>query len=126
MIGNDGIETYMDRLGLSYETIEDGLWVVNDGDGQLVVHHDAPLVVFRAKLLEAPAQSNEALFRRLLELNATEMITAAYGIEGEAVVVVASLQSENLDFNEFEGAIDALSLAMTEHRDEIAALAGKE
>ncbi len=126
MIGNDGIETYMARLGLSYETLEEGLWVVNDEDGQIVIRHDAPLVVFRAKLLPVPENGRVELFRRLLELNATEMITAAYGLEGDAIVAMASLQSENLDFNEFEGAIDALSLAMTEHRDEIAALAGKE
>ena len=126
MIGNDGIETYMDRLGLAYEAVEDGLWLISDEDGQIVVHHDDPLLVLRVKLLGAPAAGREALFQRLLELNATEMITAAYGLEGDAIVAVASLQSENLDFNEFEGAIDSLSLAMTEHRAEIAALAGKE
>ena len=44
----------------------------------------------------------------------------AYGIENESVVLVDSLQSENLDMNEFQAAIDSLSLAVHNHHDVLA------
>ncbi len=115
MITNEDIERYLDRASLAYDTVEDGLWVISDDNGKIVVNHDAPVIVFRAKLMDVSDTNQEALFKRLLELNASEMITAAYGIEENAVVVVASLQSENLDYNEFQGAVDSVTMAMATH-----------
>lgn len=122
MIDNATIESYLVRLGTPYEELEEGLWVIADDDGQIVVRHEAPIIVFRAKLADGPKDGKLALFERLLQLNAAEMITAAYGLEGDAIVVVASLQSENLDWNEFQGAVDSLTFALTAHRPELAPL----
>jgi len=120
MITNDHIESYLDRLGAAYDRVDEGFWVVNDDDGKIVVRHDDPIIVFRIKLMDVPEGSNrEALFTTLLELNASEMVTAAYGLEENAIVAVASLQSENLDYNEFHGAVDSLTIAMTEHIEKI-------
>lgn len=119
MIDNDHIETYLNRLGTPYDEIEEGFWVIRDEDGQIVVRHDPPVIVFRAKLADVPKNGREALFQRLLKLNATEMISGAYGLEDDSIVIVASLQSENLDFNEFQAAVDSLTLAMTTHAPEL-------
>ena len=124
MISNDHIESYLDRLGAAYDRVDDGLWVIQDDDGKIVVRHDDPIIVFRIKLMDVPDGSNrEGLFAKLLQLNAGEMVTAAYGLEENAIVAVASLQSENLDYNEFHGAVDALTIAMTEHIHTIRAAA---
>jgi hypothetical protein len=113
MIDNDKIESYLHRLGTPHDEVEDGFWVIRDDAGQIVVHHEPPVIVFRAKIADAPATGREALFERLLELNANDMLVGAYGLEGDAIVVVATLPSENLDYNEFLAAVDALQMAMT-------------
>lgn len=123
MISNEDIESYLVRTEQAYDPVEEGLWVIDDPHGKIVIHHAPPIIVFRVKLMDVPGGTPTALYRRLLELNASEMITAAYGVEEGAVVAVASLQSENLDYNELQGALDSISLAMTEHRDELVRLA---
>jgi hypothetical protein len=42
------------------------------------------------------------------------MIHGAYGIEGESIVLIDTLQSEHLDFSEFQASLDALLLASTQ------------
>jgi hypothetical protein len=118
MASKEDIESYLVRLGLPSQEVGDGMWVVRDvGDDSMnmVVHLQPPLVVFRVKLMELPQEGGERLMRKLLELNATDMVSGAYGIEGSSVVCVETLQSENLDYNEFLAAVDSLQVAMTEH-----------
>ena len=47
------------------------------------------------------------------------MVSGAYAIENGAVMALETLQSENLDYNEFQAAIDGLTLAITEHYEEL-------
>ncbi len=114
------LEGYLIRSGLEYESVEEGLWIIHDEVDHIdniVIRYSPPIVVFRVKLMEVPEdpEAQRALYRRLLELNATEMVAGAYGLEGNAVIASETLQSENLDYNEFEAAIDSLSLAISEH-----------
>lgn len=114
----EDIESYLVQLGLPYETVKEGLWVIHDEEnrvGKIVVACDPPIVVFRVKVMEVPPTNREALFRRLLELNATDLVHGAYGIEGESIVLIDTLQLENLDFNEFQASIEALELAVSGH-----------
>ena len=116
----DLIEGYLVRSNIPYDTIGEGMWVVHDEVDQvdnIVITLAPPVVMFRVKLMELPENEAEraALCRKLLELNASSMIAGAYAIEGQAVVAVETLQSENLDINEFQAAIDGLTLAITEH-----------
>ena len=71
-----------------------------------------PVLVFRVKVMEIPRHHREELFRTLLELNATEMMHGAYGIEGESIVISDALQMENLDYNEFAATVDDITLAV--------------
>jgi len=112
------LERYLLELGQPYEEIADGIYMVNDDEVDnvdIIIMWAPPLVVFRVKLLDLGTGDHSQLLRRLLELNATEMVAGAYGLEGEAVVVVDSLQSENLDYNEFRASIDSLVMAITVH-----------
>jgi hypothetical protein len=114
------IESFLIQGGVAYDTVEDGLWVVHDDVDQvdnIVVRHSPPIVVFRVKLMEVPTDPKacQALFKKLLELNAGQLLAGAYGLEGNAVVLTETLQSENLDYNEFQAALDGMALAVTEH-----------
>jgi len=112
----EDLESFLVRAGLPYEAVQPGLWLVQLGDyGRLAVSIAGPVVAFRVKVLDAPKQGREELFRTLLQLNTTEMVHGAFGLEGEAVVLVDALELENLDFNEFQAVIDDMSMAVTKH-----------
>ena len=113
----EDIEGYFLELELPYERLDDGMWVVmhqEDSLDNLVVYLAGSAVSFRVKLAELEGD-NVALMRRLLELNATEMVHGAYGLEEDAIVITDSLELENLDINEFQATIDAIGLAITTH-----------
>jgi hypothetical protein len=44
------------------------------------------------------------------------MVHGAFGIEGDAVVIVHALELENLDFNEFQAVVDDMTMAVSKHR----------
>ncbi len=119
----EDIESYLLRMGAPYEEIADGMWLVHDESAKLdtiVIRASGPVIVFRAKVMSIPENRREELYRMLLELNAREMLHSAYGIEENAVVLTAALETENLDFNEFQAAIDDMTLALTNHIDRLA------
>jgi hypothetical protein len=109
-------------MELAAEEPREGTWVVRGLDGleNMVITLAGPVVVFRVKLMEVPRHHREELFRTLLELNATEMMHGAYGIEGDAVVISDALQLENLDFNEFAATVDDITLAVASHHGRLA------
>ncbi|QDG49227.1 YbjN domain-containing protein [Persicimonas caeni] len=126
-ITNEQIEAYMIEAELPFEQVGDGLWLIHDETDyidNIVLIHNEPVITFRVKLMEAPSDNRLELFTRLLELNATAMVAGAFGLEDEAVVIVDTLQSENLDYNEFQAAIDAIALAIREHYEELRTYAG--
>ncbi len=121
-ITDEQIEAYMIEAEYRFEQVGEGLWLIHDEADyidNIVLIHNEPVITFRVKLMEAPSANRIELFTRLLELNATAMVAGAFGLEDEAVVIVDTLQSENLDFNEFQGALDAITLAIREHYEEL-------
>src|ERR1700753_724609 len=116
------VQAYLERMELPYEEPREGTWVVSglDGVDNLVVTLAGPVLVFRVKMMEIPRNQREELFRTLLELNATEMMHGAYGIEGDSIVIMDALQLENLDYNEFAATIDDISLAVASHHGRLA------
>jgi hypothetical protein len=113
MATHDNIEHYLIQLECPFESIGTYMWVIHN-TANVVVTYEPPLVVFRIKLMEIPKERREEFFKLLLELNATNMIHGAYGIEGESIVLIDTLQSEHLDFSEFQASLDALLLASTQ------------
>jgi len=114
------IEKYLIRFNEPFEEIGDGMWVIRDdfdNIDDIVVWFDEPLIVFRVKLFNIPEGNNEALFRFMLEKNSL-LTHGAYAIEGNSVVIVDTLETENLDYNEFEGSVNALAMAIVEHYPE--------
>jgi len=113
------IEDFLVKMDLANEEIAKNTWMIHDEyetiDNIIVTLND-PVIFFRVKLMEVPKACDRAkLFEVLLNLNTTDMLHGAYGLEGNAVVATDTLQAENLDFNEFQASIDSLSLCITGH-----------
>ena len=112
----EDIESYLLRIGCPYERADGGIWIVKlEGHENLAISIAGPVVAFRLKVVDLPAAGREALYRTLLGLNTNEMVHGAFGLEGEAVVIVHALELENLDFNEFQAVIDDMTMAMAKH-----------
>jgi hypothetical protein len=112
------IEEYLIDLKYNYQELKLNLWLIDDSDHSLegiVVTYVDPLVVFRVQVMSVPGNKREEFFKKLLELNASDMINCAYGLEGEKVVITGSLEYETLDYYEFRATVDAISLALTQH-----------
>src|SRR5437868_2423130 len=118
----EDIQSYLMKMDLAYEEPREGTWVVKglEGVDNMVITLAGPVVVFRVKIMDLPRHHREDLFRTLLELNATEMMHGAYGIEGDALVISDALQMENLDFNEFAATVDDITLAVASHHARLA------
>jgi hypothetical protein len=113
MATRDDIEHYLIQIGYPYESVDSNMWVIRN-TADVVVTIDPPLIVFRMKLMEIPGSHRENLFKLLLELNASQMIHGAYGIEDSNIVLIDTLQVENLDYNEFQASLDALMLSSSQ------------
>ena len=124
MVTREDVESYLLRAGLDHEEIGEGMWLVRGGaaDAGVVIHLSPPLLVFRMKVMDLPADEPRcsALFRRLLELNATDLVHAAYALEEGDVILTESLEVENLDFNEFQATIDSFQMALASHLEALA------
>jgi hypothetical protein len=113
MATHEDVESYLIRMEAQFEEVNPGVWLVKpEGGGHhLIVGLAGPVVVFRLKLMDLPAANREELYRTLLEINASEMVHGAYGVEDNAVVISDAMQAENLDFNELQSAVDDILLA---------------
>jgi hypothetical protein len=112
----EDIESYLLRIGLSSERVDTNIWLVKlEGHENLAISIAGPVVAFRLKVMDLPASGREPLYRTLLGLNTTEMVHGAFGLEGDAVVVVHALELENLDFNEFQAVIDDMTMVASKH-----------
>lgn len=113
---NEDLEGALTRLERPHERLEDGTYVVGMGAGRplVAVRLAPPVLVFRTVIGQAPPEST-ALFRRLLTLNANELVHAAYGLEGDRIVLAAALELESVDLNEIEAVLADMDLALAEH-----------
>jgi hypothetical protein len=125
MVTREDVESFLLRMELEVEEVETGMWVVhapNEGT-RMVVHYSPPLVVLRTKVLDVPADGDPQrctdLYKRLLELNATDLVHGAYGIEENDIILSDSLELENLDFNEFQASVDSMQLAVASHLESL-------
>jgi hypothetical protein len=126
MITREDFEGYLLRLGVDYEEVDDGLWVIRSDEAtSIVVSYSPPLVVFRLKVMALPLVDDSrcaGLYRRLLELNATDIVHGSYGIEGNEVVLSDALDLEDLDFSELRSSYESLALAATSHTPKLVEL----
>ena len=120
----EDVESYLLRMDVAHETVNPGMWLVKTDGPPLVVSIAGPVVAFRVKVMDLPHTGREELYRALLLLNTTEMVHGAFGLEGEAVVIIHALELENLDLNEMQAVIDDMSMAVAKHQPSLAHFAG--
>lgn len=109
-------------LAIREENEAEELVVIDDeerGIKNLVIDCEAPIVVLEQLIMPVPAKTGD-FFRRLLQINRT-LVHGAFVLdeEGKNIFFRDTLQLENLDQNELEGSIGALSLALAENSDEL-------
>jgi len=112
------IEQYLIDLKYNYQEVKQNFWLLEDTDHDLegiAILYSDPLVIIRVQVMNIPQQNKQDFFAKLLELNASEMIHGAYGLEGDKVVIIDTLEYESMDYSEFQAALDAISLALTQH-----------
>ena len=128
MVTREDIESWLDRLdpeATSVEEIESGMWVVRPGgalDLDVVVTYSPPVVLLRVKVMTLPDDDGKCatLSRRLLELNATDLVHGSYGISQDAIVLTEALELSHLDYEEFLASYESMTLALAQHLREFA------
>ena len=112
------VEQFLIDLKYSFREVKPNFWLLDDEEhdleGMAIMYAD-PLVIIEVQVMDAPQKNREEFFAKLLELNASEMIHGAYGLEGEKVVIIDTLEYEYMDYSEFRATLDAISLALTQH-----------
>ncbi len=128
MVNREDLESFLVRLGAegaSYTEVEPGMFVIRPGgtpDAQVVVHLTPPVLLMRMNVMPVPSDGDTSarLARRLLELNATDLVHGAYGISGGDIILTEALELTNLDFSEFLAAYESMTLALASHVRELA------
>ncbi len=128
MITREDVESFLDRMaaeGVTYQEVEQGLWAVRPGGAMefdVVVSYTPPVVLLRVKVMPLPAEPAQAaaLNRRLLELNATDLLHGSYGIDADAVVLTEALELSHLDYEEFLASYESITLSLASHMRELA------
>jgi hypothetical protein len=128
MMTREDLESYLIRMEHDFEEVEECLWVIKSDDDEtaVVVNYTPPVVVLRLKVLDLPADADHTklgrFYRRLLELNATDIVHGSYGIEAQEVVLSDAMELETLDFSELRNSYESLTLAATSHLPELATI----
>ena len=118
------VKDYLDELELSISSEDEAeeLVIIDDEDKgikNLIIDCEDPVLVLEQVIMDVP-KNTEGFFKRLLQMNRT-LVHGAFVLdeEGTKVIFRDTLQLENLDKNELEGSINALSIALAEYAGEL-------
>jgi hypothetical protein len=128
---DEDLEGYLAKLERPFEKLEDGTFLIGMGPGQApaALRLAPPVLVAQARIGGAPsgdAPLEARLFRRLLELNASDLMHAAYALENGEIVLSAALELDALDLNELEAVLSDIGLALSEHVPSLLEVIGKK
>lgn len=119
MVTREDVEGYLVRMELPFHELEEGLWVVGESQelAPVFVNYAPPLLVVRVEVMDAPDEEElrNGLFRELLELNATDLVHGAYGLDGNEIVLSDTLQLGDLSFGELQASLESILLALRSH-----------
>ncbi len=118
------VKDYLDELELSISSEDEAeeLVIIDDEDKgikNLIIDCEDPVLVLEQVIMDVP-QNTDGFFKRLLQMNRT-LVHGAFVLDedGTKVIFRDTLQLENLDKNELEGSINALSIALAEYAGEL-------
>jgi len=127
MLAKEDIETFLTRLaasGATYSEVEPGFWIVKpsaESELSLAVNYSPPVVLLRVDVMQLPkgADHQATLNKRLLELNATDLLHGSYGIQNDHIVLTEALELSALDYEEFLASYESMTLALASHLREL-------
>ena len=112
------IEQYLIDLMLTYQQIDSNLWLLDDEDHSLqgvAVMQAEPLVIIRAEIMDVPKNNELELYKKLLELNATDILRGSYALENGKIILMDSLIYDKMGYEEFRASLDSFSLILAQH-----------
>ena len=119
---------FVELLDVSVERVdvEKKLFVLEDesrGISNLIVDCEDEILIIEQLIMELPVSAGADAYRRLLQMN-RELVHGAFVIDegGTKLLFRDTLQLANLDFNELDASINALSLGLASFADELIAL----
>ena len=128
MTTKEDLESFLIRMDVEHTELEDGMWLLKPSDhaADVVMNYTPPVVLLRLKVMDLPEGADDVrlapMLRRLLELNATDIVHGSYGIEAQEVVLSDAMELETLDFTELRSSYESLSMAASSHFAELAAI----
>jgi hypothetical protein len=128
MTNREDLESYFIRMGVETDEVDENIWVLEGGEGEtnVVVTYAPPVVVLRLKVMDLPEDASDQqlspLYRKLLELNASDLVHGSYGIEEGAVALSDALELETLDFQELRASYESIVFAASSHMKDLAEL----
>ena len=127
----DRVRDYVLELGLAIESEipEEEILIVNDEEraiSHLVIDCEDTILVLEQLIVQLPSMADSSVYKRLLQINRT-LIFGAFVLneEGDTLVYRNTLALENLDLNELEGTLNALTLALAENGEELLTFVGE-
>lgn len=118
------IEDYITQLGysVSYKNEKDGIFCIeNEADGikNLIIAVASPILILEQYLFTLRSDRSETL--KALLIKNRDIIHGAFVLDetGKKVIFRYTMQIENLDINEFEGALNSLGLLLSEYYEKI-------
>ena len=124
------VKQYLQELEIRIveENPDEQLVVVDneeDGIKNMVIDCEDPILIIEQVILSVPSNPGD-LFKRLLQMN-RNLVHGAFVLDesGDLVLFRDTLQLENLDRNELESSIRALSLGLAEYSTDLLKYLGK-
>lgn len=122
------VKDYIYELGfdVSREIPEEEILVINEeskGIQNLIIDCEDSILILEQFILPVSSDKPE-VYKRLLQMN-RNLVHGAFVLDedGSRVLFRDTLQLANLDLNELEASIDALSLALAEYAEELISFA---
>lgn len=127
MLTKDDIDSFLVRLGATgatFSEVQPGFWIVRpnpESELSVAVNFSPPVLLLRVDVMTLPAEASQTatLTRRLLELNASDLLHGSYGIQGNQIVLTEALELSALDYEEFLATYESMTLALASHMREI-------
>jgi hypothetical protein len=126
MVTREDLESFIIRMDLEFDEVEEGMYLVRskNGGANVVVSYSPPFLLLRMKVMNLPEKGSAELYRTLLELNASDVVHGAYGIEEDELILSDTLELETLDFHEIQSSVESMQLAAAGHAERIKGLVG--
>lgn len=127
----DKVKSYLLEMehDIVSEDSNEGIFIINNDNKGLVntiLDCEGEILIIEQHILSV-SSDNLNIFKRLLQLNRT-LVHGAFALneDGSMLLFRDTLELSNLDLNELDGSLNALSIALVENSDELLSWASKE